>query len=63
MLAGRAGMSCRLSRVSGVQVSIITPLQGEGRRTSRKFFPGAVCFVRALICCNVKRESQPHQDL
>lgn len=42
MLAGRAGVSCRLSRISGIWESIITPLQGKERRTSRKFFPGAV---------------------
>lgn len=42
MLGGRAGVSCRLSRISGIQEASITPLQGKERRTSRKFFPGTV---------------------
>lgn len=42
MLGGRAGVSCRLSRISEIQESSITPLQGKERWTSRKFFPGAV---------------------
>lgn len=31
MLAGRAGVSYKLSRMSGIQESIITPLQGKER--------------------------------
>lgn len=42
VLGGRAGVSCRLSRISEIQESSITPLQGKERWTSRKFFPGAV---------------------
>lgn len=42
MLGGRAGVNCRLSRISEIQESSITPLQGKERWTSRKFFPGAV---------------------
>lgn len=42
MLGGRAGVSCRLSRISGIQESSVTPLQGKERWTSRKFFPGTV---------------------
>lgn len=42
MLGGRAGVSCSLSRISGIQESSITPLQGKERWTSRKFFPGTV---------------------
>lgn len=42
LAAGRAGVSCRLSRISGMQESIGTPLQGKERQTSGEFFPRAV---------------------
>lgn len=42
MLATRAGVSSRPSRISGIRESIVTPLQGKERWMSRKFFPGAV---------------------